>query len=55
MSAIEANLDTIINRMNNQERRGCSYNEVRTVEEAEQKRIVDEGLAREGPYHVEES
>ena len=55
MSAIEAKLDTIIKRMNNQERRGHSYNEVGIVEGAEQKSIVEQGLAHEGPYHVEEA
>ena len=54
MSAIEAKLDTIMNRMNNQERRGHSYNEVGTVEDAGHKYAADEGLAREGPYQVEE-
>ena len=34
MSEIEAKLDTIMNRMNNQERRGHSCNEVRVVEGA---------------------
>ena len=32
MSTIEAKLDTIMNRMNNKERRGHSYNEVGVVE-----------------------
>ena len=32
MLAIEAKLDTIMNRMNNRERRGHSCNEVRVVE-----------------------
>ena len=34
MSAIEAELDTIMYRLNNQERRGHSCNEVGTIEEA---------------------
>ena len=55
MLAIEAKLDTIMNRMNNQERRGHSYNEVGTVEDAGQKYAVDEGLSHEGPYQVEEA
>ena len=41
MLAIEAKLDAIMNRMNNQERRGHSCNEVGTMEEAEQKSIVE--------------
>ena len=35
MSAIEAKLDSTMNMMNNQERRGHSCNEVRTMEEVE--------------------
>ena len=48
-------LDTIMNRMNNQERRGHSYNEVAVVEGVGQKCAIDEGLAHEGPYQVEEA
>ena len=55
MLAIEAKLDAIMNMMNNQERRGYSYNEVGTVKEAEQKSIADQGLAQEGLYQVEEA
>ena len=55
ISTIEAKLDTIMNRMNNQERRGNSYNEVGTVDGTEQKIIAEQGLAYEGPYNVEES
>ena len=55
MSGIKAKLDTIINRMDNQERRGHSYNEVGNVEGAGQKCVGDEGLAHEGPYQVEEA
>ena len=55
MSEIEAKLDTIMNRMNNQERRGNTYNEVGVVEGAGQKCATDEGLAHEGPYQVEEA
>ena len=33
MSAIESKLDTIMNRMSNQERKGHSYNEVGTLKE----------------------
>ena len=55
MSSIEYKLDTIMNGMNNQERRVHSCNEVGTVEEVEQKRIAEQGLAHEGPYNVEEA
>ena len=50
MLAIEAKLDSIMNMMNNQKRRGHSYNEVGIVEGAEQKNVDDQGLAHEGPY-----
>ena len=55
MSAIEAKLDTIMNRMNNQERRGHSCNEIGIVEDVGYKCVADEGLAHEGPYQVEEA
>ena len=45
MSAIEAKLDAIMNRMNNQERRGHSIHEVGIVEGVEQKNVTDQGLA----------
>ena len=41
--------------MNNQERRGHSYNEVGVVEGVGQKCSTDEGLAHEGPHQVEEA
>ena len=50
MSAIEAKLDTIMNKMSNQESRGHFCNEVGTMEGAEQKCVADEGLTHEGPY-----
>ena len=55
MSAIEAKLDTIMNMMNNQGRRGHSCNEVGVVEGARQKCATTEGLTTEGPYQVEEA
>ena len=41
MSTIEAKLDEIMNKMNNQERRGHSCNEVGIMEGAEQKNVAD--------------
>ena len=41
MTAIEAKLDTIMTKMNNQERRNHSINEVGIVEVVEQKSVVD--------------
>ena len=55
ISTIEAKLDTIMNMMNNQERRGNSYNEVGVVESDGQKCATDEGLAHESPCQVEEA
>ena len=50
MSAIEAKLDALMNKLGNQDRRMHSAHEVGTVEGNEQKSIIDEGLAHEGPY-----
>ena len=54
MTAIEAKLDTIMNIINSQERRSHSVNEVGIVNDVEQNNVVDQGLARQGPYQVEE-
>ena len=53
MTAIEAKLDAIMNKMNYHERRSHSVNEVGTVNDAEKNRVVDQGLAKEGAYQVE--
>ena len=45
MIAIEAKLDAIMTRMNNQERRSHSINEVGTINGVEQNRISNQGLA----------
>ena len=52
MITIEAKLDVIMNRLNNQERRNHSAHEVGIVKDAEK---INEGLAHEGPYQVEEA
>ena len=54
MTAIEAKLDAIMNRMNNQERISHSVNEVGTVNDAEHNRVANNGLAEEGAYQVQE-
>ena len=54
MPDIDAKQDAIINRMNSQEKRSHSVNEVGIVNGAEQNSVVDQGLAHEGPYQVEE-
>ena len=53
MTAIEAKLDAIIKRMNNQKKISHSANKVGTVSGIEQHRIDDQGLAQEGAYQVE--
>ena len=55
MSTTEAKLDTIMNKMNDQERRGNSCNEVGGVDGVGQKCATNERLAHEGPYQVEEA
>ena len=55
LSAIEAKLDAIMSKMNNQEKISHSAHEVGIVEGAKQKSVVDQGLTHEGPYQVEEA
>ena len=55
MTAIEAKLDALMNKLGNQDRRMHSAHEVGTMEVNEQKSIIDEGLSHEGPYQVEEA
>ena len=55
MTAIEAKLDALMSKMGNHERRMHSANEVGTVDENENMNSVEEGLAHEGPYQVEEA
>ena len=55
MTAIEAKLDALMNKVENQEKIMHSAHEVGTVERNVQKSSVEEGLAHEGPYQVEES
>ena len=55
MTTIEAKLYAIMNKMKIKKKIGHSYNEVGIVEGCEQKNIVDQGLAREGAYQVDEA
>ena len=55
MTAIEAKLDALMNKLGNWDRRMHLPHEVGTIEGNEQKIVTDEGLAHEGPYHVEEA
>ena len=53
MTAIEAKLDALMNKLGNQDRRMHSAHEMGIVKGNEQKSITDEGLAHENPYQVE--
>ena len=55
MSAIEGELDALMSKMNNPERRIHLANVVGIEEGREQKSIADKRLAHEGPYQVEEA
>ena len=55
MTAIEAKLDALMNKLGNQDRRMDSAHEVGTMEGNEQKYSDDEGLAHEVPYQFEEA
>ena len=55
MTAIEAKLDALMNKMGNHEIRMHSAHEVGTVDENEKRNSVEEGLTHEGPYQVEEA
>ena len=55
MTTIEEKLDALMNKLGNQDRRMHSTHEVGTMEGNEKKSVIDEGLAHEGPYHVEEA
>ena len=50
MTALEAKLDALMNKLGNQDRRMHSAHEVGTVGGNEQKSTTNEGLAHEGPY-----
>ena len=53
MTAIEAKLDAVMNRLGNNERRMHTTHEVGAVEE--RSRSAAKGLAEEEPYQVEET
>ena len=55
MTAIEAKLDALMNKMGNHERRMHISNEVGTIDENEKRNNVEEGLSHEGPYKVKEA
>ena len=53
MTAVEAKLDALMNKIGNHERGMHSANEVGTVDENEKRNSVEKGLTHEGPYQVE--
>ena len=53
MSTIEAKLDALMSKINNQERENHLAHEVGVVVDVEKKN--EEGLAHEGPYNMEEA
>ena len=55
MTAIEAKLDALMNKMGNHERIMHSANEVGIVDEKEKRNSAEEGLAHEGPYQLKEA
>ena len=55
MTSIKAKLDTLMNKMGNNERRMHTTLEVGTVDEEERRKSAEEGLNHEGPYQVEEA
>ena len=55
MIAIEAELDALMNKMGNNERRMLTALEVGIVDEGERRKSVEEGSNHKGPYQVEEA
>ena len=55
MTALEAKLDALMNKLGNYDRRMHSVHEVGTMEGNEQNSITDKGLAQEGPNQMEEA
>ena len=55
MTAIEAKLDALMNKLGNNERRMHTTLEVGTVDEGEKRKSAEEGPSHEGSYQVEEA
>ena len=55
ITAIEAKLDALMNKLGNNERRMHTTLEVGTVDEREKRNSAEEGPTHEGPYQVEEA
>ena len=54
MTAIEAKLDVLMNKLGNNERRMHTTLKVGTIDEGERRKSDEEGSNHEGPYQVEE-
>ena len=55
MNAIEAKLNALMNKLENNERKMHTTLEVGTVDEGEKRKNADEGLTHDGSYQVEEA
>ena len=55
MTAMEAKLDALMNKLGNNERRMHTTLEVGTVDEGEKRKSAEEGPSHEGSYQVEEA
>ena len=55
MTAIEAKLDVLMNKLGNNERRMHIALEVRIIDEEERRNSAEEELNHEGPYQVKEA
>ena len=55
MTAIEAKLDALMNKIGNNGRRMHTALEVGIVDEGERRKSTEEGSNHEGPYQVEEA
>ena len=51
---MEAKLNALMNKMENQDKRMHSAHELGTVDDSERGNSVEKGLTHEGPYQVEE-
>ena len=55
MTSIEEKFNALMRKVGNKERRMHSANEVGTIDENEKRNSIEEELAHEGPYQVEEA
>ena len=55
MTAMEAKLDALMNKMENQDKRMHSAHELGTVDDSEKGNSAKKRLTHEGPYQVEEA